>query len=90
MRKYNGVLRLSDGDYARGWSATAMAYSNHWTSTDQVPLELIADGLTNAEIAAKLFLSVTTVDSHRKNMLTKFKVKNTAALVKYAMTEKLI
>ena len=44
VRKYNGVLKLSDGDHAQGWSATALAYTNHWTSTDQVPLELIQDG----------------------------------------------
>ena len=44
VRKYNGVLKISDGDRARGWSATAMGYSNHWTSTDQVPLALITDG----------------------------------------------
>jgi hypothetical protein len=44
VRKYNGVLKLSDGDYARGWSVSALDYTNHWTSTDQVPLELIQSG----------------------------------------------
>ena len=44
VRKYNGVLKLSDGDPLRGWSLTALGYTNHWTSTDQVPLELIEDG----------------------------------------------
>jgi len=53
-------------------------------------LKLIADGLTNAEIAEKLFLSTSTVDSHRKNMLMKFNVPNTAALVKLAVTNDLI
>jgi len=38
---------------------------------------LIADGLTNAEIAQQLFLSTTTVDTHKKNLLAKFYVKNT-------------
>ena len=55
------------------------------TRREKEVLELIADGLTNAEIAAKLFISVTTVDSHRKNLLTKFEAKNTAALVKTAV-----
>ncbi len=54
------------------------------TRREKEVLALIADGLTNAEIAAKLFISVTTVDSHRKNLLTKFEAKNTAALVKAA------
>jgi len=44
VRKYNGVLRLGGGDALRGWSVTALAYTNHWTSTDQVPLALIEDG----------------------------------------------
>ena len=44
VRKVNGLLKISDGDYARGWSATAVDYANHWTSTDQVPLELIENG----------------------------------------------
>lgn len=60
------------------------------TKREKEVLELIADGLTNQEIANKLFLSVTTVDSHRKNMLTKFCVKNSAALVKLAITQNLI
>ena len=53
-------------------------------------LELIAEGWTNQEIADKLFLNCTTVDSHRKNMLTKFNAKNTAALVKIAVSNHLI
>jgi DNA-binding NarL/FixJ family response regulator len=69
------------------------------TPNDQLPvltkrekeiLELIAEGHTNHEIADRLFLNSTTIDSHRKNMLTKFNVKNTAALIKIAMTNHLI
>ena len=44
MRKFNALLRLSDGDGSRGWSADALAYDAHWNSTDQVPLELIDTG----------------------------------------------
>lgn len=53
-------------------------------------IRYIADGLTNIEIAAKLFLSTVTVDTHRKNMLAKLQLKNTAALVKYGADHKLI
>jgi DNA-binding NarL/FixJ family response regulator len=60
------------------------------TKRERQVLELISEGLTNHEIAARLFLNSTTVDSHRKNMLTKFNVKNTAALIKLAMTNHLI
>jgi len=44
MRKLNGLLRLSDGDTARGWSVDGLSYQAHWNSTDQVPLALIQSG----------------------------------------------
>lgn len=60
------------------------------TRREKEVLELIAEGLTNAEIAAKLFISNTTVDTHRKNLLVKFQTKNTASLVKTAVQLQLI
>jgi DNA-binding NarL/FixJ family response regulator len=53
-------------------------------------LRLITEGFTNEEIADKLFLSVETVKSYRKNLIFKLNAKNTAALVKMALEEKLI
>lgn len=53
-------------------------------------LQLISDGLTNPQIAEKLFISLHTVDSHRKNLLTKFGVNNTASLIKMAAKNNLI
>lgn len=53
-------------------------------------LQLIAEGLTNAEMAEKLFVSVTTIDTHRKNLLSKFHAKNTAALIWAAAQMKFI
>jgi DNA-binding NarL/FixJ family response regulator len=55
------------------------------TRREMEVLELIAEGMTNNEIAAKLFVGSTTVDTHRKNLLAKFDVKNTAALIKLAV-----
>ena len=54
------------------------------TRREKEVLLLIADGMTNNAIAEKLFVSTTTVDSHRKNLLTKFEVKNTATLIRLA------
>ena len=53
-------------------------------------LELIAEGLTNNEIAQKLFISPSTVDTHRKNLLIKFDAKNTASLIRLAAQHQLI
>ena len=60
------------------------------TSREKEVLELIAEGLTNPQIAARLFISQHTVDSHRKNLLTKFDVNNTAGLIKLAAKNNLI
>ena len=48
---------------------------------------LICDELTTREIAEKLFLSFHTVEKHRKNIIGKLGVRNTAGLVKWAIQE---
>jgi DNA-binding NarL/FixJ family response regulator len=53
-------------------------------------LTLIAEGLTNAEIADKLFTSKRTIETHRQNIIEKTQAKNTAALIKFAVNEGLI
>ena len=60
------------------------------TRREKEVLALIADGLTNSEIADKLFISTTTVDTHRKNLLSKFQAKNTATLIRLAAHFQLI
>lgn len=53
-------------------------------------LQLVAEGLTTGEIAEKLFTSKRTIETHRQNIMEKAQVKNTAALIKYAMEKGLI
>lgn len=53
-------------------------------------LQLVAEGLTNQQIADKLFTSRRTVESHRQSLLEKTGAKNTPALVKYAMEQGLL
>jgi DNA-binding NarL/FixJ family response regulator len=48
-------------------------------------LKLIAEGFTNSDISKKLFISIDTVDTHRKNLYTKLNVKNTALLIRQAI-----
>jgi DNA-binding NarL/FixJ family response regulator len=52
------------------------------TRREKEILKLLIDGLTSHEIANQLFLSSYTIDTHRKNMLQKFNVHNTQALLK--------
>lgn len=53
-------------------------------------IKLIAEGYTNIEIADKLFLSPHTVNTHRKNILQKLGVNNTASIVMYAVKTNLV
>ena len=67
---------------------------NHTLSNSLIPkltrretevLQLIAEEHTTQEIADKLFVSVKTVETHRRNLTLKFAVKNSVGLVRMAM-----
>ena len=60
------------------------------TRREKEVLKLIADGMTNNEIAQTLFISATTIDTHRKNLLEKFEAKNTALLIRMATQMQII
>ncbi|MAR65652.1 MAG: hypothetical protein CL833_00225 [Crocinitomicaceae bacterium] len=53
-------------------------------------ITLIAEGSTNTQIASKLFLSNHTVNTHRKNIMRKLGVNNTAGIVMYAVKSQLV
>ncbi len=51
------------------------------TKRESEILKLISKGITSNQIAQKLFISIATVNTHRQNLIKKFKVKNTSALI---------
>jgi DNA-binding NarL/FixJ family response regulator len=53
-------------------------------------LHLISEGLTNNDMAEKLFVSRRTIETHRQNILEKTQTKNTVALIKYAVEQGLV
>ena len=53
-------------------------------------LQLLSEGLTTNEIAEKLFTSKRTIETHRQNILEKTQTKNTAALIRLAVTQGLL
>ena len=60
------------------------------TPREKELLKYIVEGLTNHEIAEKMYLGVETINSYRKNLLIKLGAKNTAVLVRMALEEKLV
>jgi DNA-binding NarL/FixJ family response regulator len=53
-------------------------------------IRLLSEGLTSQEIADRLFISMRTVETHRKNILDKLELRNVAGLIRYAFEHRLI
>ena len=60
------------------------------TKREKEILQLVSEGATTAAIAAQLFVSPQTVETHRRNMMQKFKVNNSSALVRKAIAQQII
>lgn len=60
------------------------------TKREKQLIQLLAQGKTTAMIAEEIFLSKFTIDTYRKNLLQKFKVKNTSELLMLVVQENLI
>jgi DNA-binding NarL/FixJ family response regulator len=72
------------------YSSATMSSVEDLTARELDVIKLVADGLTNNSIAEKLFLSPRTIDTHRRNLLQKLGVNNTAGLVRFAFENNLI
>lgn len=59
------------------------------TKREKEIISLVVDGLTNKEIAEKLFISIRTVDTHKNNIMQKLNLKSSVELVKYAIKNNL-
>ncbi|MEZ4999175.1 MAG: response regulator transcription factor [Bacteroidales bacterium] len=59
------------------------------TSREREIIHLVVEGLTNKEIAERLFISIRTVDSHKNNIMQKLNLKSTVEMVKYAIKNNL-
>lgn len=73
-------------DYARIPDQAAPPAKPALTERESEVLSLIAEGLSNKEIASQLKLSVRTVESHREHIMRKLDIRSTAGLTKYAIT----
>lgn len=60
------------------------------TSREIDVLKLICEGYNSKEIAEELFISINTVETHRKKIIQKFNVKNSIGIVRYALQNNMI
>ena len=63
---------------------------SHLTRRELEVLQLICEGLTNSEIAEKLFISTRTVEGHKTSLITKTGVKSSISLVLYALRNNMV
>jgi two-component system NarL family response regulator len=57
------------------------------TPREKEVLQLLAEGLTSPQIATRLFIATSTVDTHRRNVMRKLDIHSVADLTKYAIRE---
>lgn len=79
------IDKMNNNDQSSAENKMPPVRKSEVTKKELEILKLIAQELTNAEIASKLNNSPMTIITHRKNLLRKLGVKNTAGLIKYAM-----
>lgn len=76
--------------FMNSFNSDSMVSEIKLTKREREILELICEELSTNEIADKLFISAYTVETHRKNLLSKTGAKNVAGLVKFALQNKII
>ena len=77
-------------DYVRSAGEVSEPTNEVLSRRETEVLKYIADGLSNKEIAAKLFVSVRTVETHRERITGKLGIKSVAGLTKYAISKGII
>jgi DNA-binding NarL/FixJ family response regulator len=78
-------------DYMRRLQNSGMTDSYHLlTAREREVLQLLAEGRSNKEVATELDLGLSTVETHRSNLMQKLNLHNTAEIVLYAVRKGVI
>ena len=86
-----GVTAVLVEDYVRTLQAHGLTDSYELlTAREKEVLQLLAEGRTNKEVATALDLGVSTVETHRSNLMQKLNLHNTAEIVLYAVRKGII
>jgi two-component system, NarL family, response regulator NreC len=86
-----GVTAVLVEDYVRRLEQRGLTDSYHLlTDREKEVLQLLAEGRSNKEVASLLNLGLSTVETHRANLMQKLNLHNTAEIVLYAVRKGLI
>jgi DNA-binding NarL/FixJ family response regulator len=77
-------------DFLSGIAGTLKSDDDFFSGREKTVLQLLAKGNSSRQIAKELFITEKTVETHRRNMAKKAKVKNTVELVAYASAKGLL
>jgi two-component system, NarL family, response regulator NreC len=85
------VTKVLIEDYLRQLQARGLTDSYHLlTDREKQVLQLLAEGRSNKEVASLLELSLSTIETHRGNLMQKLNLHNTAEIVLYAVRKGII
>jgi DNA-binding NarL/FixJ family response regulator len=82
MQKSHSAKSPMSSDFRKNFNAL--------TKREREIVSLVVEGLTNQEIADKLFVNIRTVETHKTNILQKLQLKNSVDLVKFAIKNNLL
>lgn len=86
---YTGQL-LSSGELDSTADGNAIAKIAQLTKRELEIISLICQGYSNSRIATELFISSSTVDNHRTNIMRKLGVHNVASLIRFCISNKIV
>jgi two-component system response regulator NreC len=82
-----GITDIVVNDYLRQISTTNSSVTSVLTAREREVLQLLAEGKTTKQIADHLYLSVKTIETHRRQIMFKLDIHSIAELTKYAIRE---
>jgi DNA-binding NarL/FixJ family response regulator len=81
------ITNIVVDDYLRQVSTTNSSVTSVLTAREREVLQLLAEGKTTKQIADHLYLSVKTIETHRRQIMVKLDIHSIAELTKYALRE---
>jgi len=83
----NSIADIVIKDYTISLQNKLASVTSTLTAREREVLQLLAEGRTTKQIASQLYVSVKTIETHRREIMNKLNIHSVAALTKYAVRE---